>query len=622
MTVHTGQMEISHKFGKGFAEHHERMLASIKTDPSRDMLFDELGRRRLEESYFKQGETSPQERFKYVSAAFATSEAHAQRLYDYASKHWLSYSTPLLSFGRNKNGMPISCYLNYLADTSDGLIDNLSETNRLSMLGGGVGIHVAIRGADEKSTGIMPHLKTYDASCLAYKQGSTRRGSYATWLNDSHPEIIRFSEMRKVTGDQNLKTLNLNHGINISDKFMEIIQKCMMDPNADDSFELIQPNTGKVVETVSAKYLWEKWLELRVGNGEPFMWFIDAANRHMPQFQKDAGLSNHGSNLCTEISLATSAERTAVCCLSSTNLEYYDDWKDSPLFLSDIAEMLDNALEFFIQNAPDSIHRAKFSAMRERSIGIGALGFHAYLQKNNLAFESPMTKGLNIQIFKNIKKKLDETNVHLANLRGPCPDAADYGVNVRFSHMTAIAPNATSSIIMGNTSPSIEPYTANVYRQDTTSGAFVTKNKFLDVIIKKESEKHKAGWYDDTWAVITADDGSVQSLDWMDEYTKAVYATAMEINQLWIVELAGDRQEFIDQAQSVNLWFRPDTNIKYLHAVHFQAWKKGLKSLYYCRSSKARKADKVGRRIERKRIEDEIDIQAIADGTACVACEG
>lgn len=594
----------------------------LDIDYSLDSKFDELGITRLKDSYMMEGETSPQERFAYVSKTFGSNQSHAQRLYNYSSKHWLSYSTPILAFGRNKSGQPISCFLNYLDDTAKGLVDNLSETNWLSMMGGGVGVHVGIRGGDMKSVGVMPHLKVYDSSSLAFKQGRTRRGSYAAYLDISHPDIMQFLEMRKPTGDQNYRTLNLNHGINIPDKFMQIIENCMTNPEADDTWELIQPNNGRVVEKVSAKALWMKILELRMMTGEPYLWFIDRANEGLPEYQKKMGLRNNGSNLCSEISLATSAERTAVCCLSSVNLEYFDEWKNDPLFLRDVLEMLDNVLQYFIDTAPDTIARAKYSAMRERSVGVGALGYHAYLQKNNIAFEGVIAKITNNKIFAHIRSKLDEANEQLAIERGACPDAAEAGVMKRCSHVMAVAPNASSSIIMGNTSPSIEPFAANAYRQDTSSGAFINKNKFLDEIIKKEAESRQENWYDDTWASIIANDGSVRHLEWMDDYTKSVYATAQEIDQRWIIDKNADRQKYVDQAISCNLFFKPDVNVKYLHAVHFQAWKQGLKSLYYLRSSKLRKADRVGQAVERRRIEDEIDMQVLASGETCLACEG
>ena len=589
---------------------------TIKINLERDKLFDALGLQRLRESYMMENEVSPQERFAYVSEAFSSNPEHAQRLYDYSSQHWLSYSTPILSFGRSKRGLPISCFLNYMDDSAEGLVNNLSETNWLSMLGGGVGVHLGIRNSDDKSTGVMPHLKMYDASSLAYRQGRTRRGSYAAFLDISHPDIIQFLEMRKPTGDQNLRTLNLNHGVNISDKFMEVLEKCMKDGDANDDWELINPANNEVVEVVSAKALWQKILDLRMQTGEPYLIFIDNANRALPSWLDDKGLQINGSNLCTEIFLPTSADRTAVCCLSSVNLEYYDDWKDNKQFIPDIMEMLDNVLQYFIDTAPDHIRRAIRSATDERSVGLGTLGFHAYLQKNNMAIDGVMSKLTNRDIFKHISKECKRADTLLFFKRGACPDAAWSGIDRRFSHHMAIAPNASSSLIMGNTSPSIEPYRANVFRQDTLSGAHIYRNRFLT---KRLAELGMDD--DDTWASIIANDGSVQHLD-VPEDVKEVFKTAMEIDQRWLVELAADRQEFIDQGQSVNLFFRPDTTIAYLHAVHFMAWKMGLKSLYYLRSDKVRKADKVGAQIKRQRIEETIDMTAIANGETCLACEG
>jgi ribonucleoside-diphosphate reductase alpha chain len=589
---------------------------TIKIDLTRDSLFDSLGLQRLKESYMKDDEVSPQERFAFVSEAFSSNPEHAQRLYEYSSKHWLSYSTPILSFGRSKRGLPISCFLNYMDDSAEGLVANLSETNWLSMLGGGVGVHLGIRNSDDKSTGVMPHLKMYDASSLAYRQGRTRRGSYAAFLDVSHPDIIQFLEMRKPTGDQNMRTLNLNHGVNISDKFMQVIERCMKDPEANDDWELINPANGEVAEVVSAKYLWQKMLELRMTTGEPYFIFIDTANRDMPEWLQAQDLKINGSNLCTEIFLPTSADRTAVCCLSSLNLEYYDDWRGVDLFIPDVMEMLDNVLNYFLDNAPHHIRRAVYSASRERSVGLGTLGFHAYLQKSGMAIDGVMSKLTNRDIFKYIKKECERADNNLVLKRGACPDAAEFGIERRFSHHMAIAPNASSSLIMGNTSPSIEPYRANVFRQDTLSGAHVYRNRFL---VKRLAELGLDN--DDTWASIIAHDGSVQHLD-IPEDVKEVFKTAMEIDQRWLVELAADRQEFIDQGQSVNLFFQPNTTIAYLHAVHFMAWKQGLKSLYYLRSDKVRKAEKVGAQVKRQRIEETIDMTAIANGETCLACEG
>ena len=590
----------------------------ITVDLDRDNLFDTLGTQRLRESYMKEDEETPQERFAFVSKQFSSNEEHAQRLYEYASKHWLSYSTPILSYGRSKRGMPISCFLNYIDDTAEGLVENLSETNWLSMLGGGVGIGFGIRSSDDKSTGVMPHLKTYDASCLAYRQGRTRRGSYATYLDISHPDVLMFLEMRKPTGDPNMRCLNLHHGINITDNFMQIIERCMTDPEADDGWNLVDPNSGLIRDTVSAKDLWQKILELRMETGEPYIHYIDTSNREMKQFQKDLGLKINQSNLCSEIILPTNEQRTAVCCLSSVNLEYYDAWSRQPLFLKDLAEMLDNVLTFFIDNAPDEVGRAKYSAKQERSIGVGALGFHAYLQKNGLAWESNEAKGANLRMFRHIRGKLDEANTSIGNERGEAPDAK--GTGNRFSHLMAIAPNASSSIIMGNTSPSIEPWRANAYRQDTLSGAYLNKNKYLDALIKEYCEKHPRTNYDEVWSSIISNDGSVQHITQLTDEQRQVFKTSMEIDQRWLIEHAADRQMYVDQAQSLNLFFRPDTHISYLHAVHFLAWKSGVKTLYYCRSEKLGKADKVSKRIEREIIQ-ELDMTAIADGE-CLACEG
>ena len=591
----------------------------IAISPERDDLFDELGKVRLKESYMMDNEISPQERFIYVSKCFSTNQEHAQRLYEYSSKHWLSYSTPILSYGRSRRGLPISCYLNYIHDSAEGLVDNLSETNWLSMLGGGVGVGFGIRSSDDKSTGVMPHLKMYDASSLAYRQGRTRRGSYAAYLDVSHPDILLFLEMRKPTGDQNFRCLNLHHGINITDEFMQLIENSMTNPYADDTWELKDPHSNKVCDIVSAKELWQRILEMRMQTGEPYIHYIDRSNDALPPWLKQRGLKVHQSNLCSEIILPTDADRTAVCCLSSVNLEYFDEWSKDKSFLIDMLEMLDNVLQKFINEAPDSISRAKYSAIRERSVGVGALGFHAYLQNRNIPFESAVAKSINMRMFKHIRTELDHANRNLALLRGEAPDAT--GTGLRCSHVMAIAPNASSSIIMGNTSPSIEPWRANAYRQDTLSGSFLNKNKFLDKLIKDKCKKDRKLNYDRIWSSIIANDGSVQHLRCLSHEEKEVFKTAMEIDQRWVIEHAADRQQYIDQSQSLNVFFRPDVDIKYLHAVHFMAWKKGLKTMYYCRSEKIGKADKVSRKIERQII-NELDMESLDSGDECLACEG
>ena len=590
----------------------------ITINPNRDQKFDELGVRRLKESYMSENELSPQERFAFVSRTFGSNLEHAQRLYEYSSKHWLSYSTPILSYGRSSRGLPISCYLNYINDTAEGLVDNLSETNWLSMLGGGVGVGFGIRSAGDKSTGVIPHLKMYDASSLAYRQGKTRRGSYAAYLNIDHPDIILFLEMRKPTGDQNFRCLNLHHGINITDKFMELIEACTLDPDIDDSWELKEPHTGEVKEIVSARDLWQRILEMRMHTGEPYLHFVDQSNRKLPDWLKNLGLQVNQSNLCSEIILPTNKDRTAVCCLSSVNLEYFDEWSQDENFLSDMLEMLDNVLQKFIEEAPPQVARAIYSASQERSVGVGALGFHAYLQKRKVPFESAIAKSMNMRMFKHIRTALDAANLRLGKERGEAPDAK--GTGLRCSHVMAIAPNASSSIIMGNTSPSIEPWRANAYRQDTLSGAYLNKNKYLDKLIKEKIDEDPSINYDRVWSSIISHEGSVQHIKFLSDYEKDIYKTAMEIDQRWVIEHASDRQEFIDQAQSLNVFFRPDSNVKYIHAVHFQAWRKGLKTMYYCRSEKIGKADKVSRSIERQIIK-EIDLTTLADDE-CLACSG
>jgi ribonucleoside-diphosphate reductase alpha chain len=465
----------------------------------------------------------------------------------------------------------------------------------------------------------MPHLRTYDASSLAYRQGRTRRGSYAAYLDISHPDILMFLEMRKPTGDQNMRCQNLHHGINITDDFMHLIEQAMLDPAFDDTWNLKDPHSGEVRDTISAKELWQRILEIRMQTGEPYLHFIDTSNAAMPEFQKKLGLSIKQSNLCSEIILPTDKERTAVCCLSSLNLEYFDEWKNDKLFLRDTAEMLDNVLQYFIDNAPDAISRAKFSAKRERSIGIGALGFHAYLQLNNLAWESALATSANNRMFKHISEGLNEANLQLGKERGEALDCV--GTGRRFAHVMAVAPNASSSILMGNTSPSVEPFRANAYRQDTLSGSYLNKNKHLDKIIKEMCDADSELDYNEIWSSIIANDGSIQHLEFLDDWTKSVYKTSMEIDQRWLIDHAAHRQIYIDQAQSINLFFRPDANVKYLHAVHFQAWKQKLKTLYYCRSEKLAKADKVSKKIERQVIE-EIDLKALATEEVCLACEG
>lgn len=594
----------------------------IKIDLSRDTLFDEIGIQRLRDSYMMEGETSPQERYAYVSKAFSSNPEHAQRLYEYASKHWLGYSTPILSFGRNKVGLPISCFLVNVHDSKEGLVDALSETNWLSMLGGGVGVYFATRGADEKSVGVIPHMGVYDRSCLAYKQGTTRRGSYAMYLDISHPDIMEFLEMRKETGDQNRRGLNLHHGVNIPDAFMQIIERCMEDPDADDSWELRDPMSGKVHEVVSAKELWMKLLDLRAGagRGEPYIHFVDNVNNALRPILKERGYKVVQSNLCSEIELMTDKDRTAVCCLSSINLEHWDEYKDNYQFFRDVMEMLDNVLEYFIQNAPPQIARAIRSAKEERSVGLGVMGFHTYLQKNMIAFDSAVAKSVNMKIFKQMRKHVEAANLELGAERGS-PLWLE-GTGLRFAHTMALAPTASNALICGNVSPSAEPWRANAFRQDTLSGTFIQKNKFLDKLLRQKSENGECD-YDKAWAAIVQAEGSVQGLDFLSDIERAVFKTAPEIDQLWAVEHVTDRQPYIDQGQSFNVFIRPDISIAKLHAIHFSAWKKGAKAMYYVRTEKLANTDKVSEKVVRVRIEEEIEqLRSIADGESCLACEG
>jgi ribonucleoside-diphosphate reductase alpha chain len=584
----------------------------VKVDYGRDALFDEMGLRRLRDSYMRPDEKSPQDRFSHVARALCSDAAHAQRVYDYASRHWLSFSTPLLSYGANKKGLPISCYLSCIDDSAEGLVGALSEICWLSMLGGGVGIGVGVRSEDNKSVGVMPHLKVYEAASLAYRQGKTRRGSFAAYLQIDHPNVKQFIDIRKPTGDANQRCLELHHGLNVTDKFMQVIERCLLDAEANDDWPLIDPHTREVKEVVSARQLWESIIETRMRTGEPYIHFIDASQRGLPQYQKDLGLSVKQSNICTEITLATDAERTAVCCISSLNLEYWDDWKDNAQFYRDVAELLDNALTLFIKKAPPQVHRAVHSARRERAIGIGALGFHALLQKNGIPFESAMASSINRQIFQKYEKYLSLANRDLARERGECPDGEGWGV--RFSHMVAIAPNASTSIIFGNTSPGIEPFRGNAYRQDTLSGLHLTKNRFLDALLKTRVASEKE--LDGIWHTIVANAGSVQHLDILTDYEKDVYKTASELNQKWVIQHAIDRQTWIDQAQSLNVFFGATADIAYVSHVHFQAWKGGLKTLYYCRSDKLYHGESMNKAITR--IKYDFD-KTVEEG--CVACE-
>jgi ribonucleoside-diphosphate reductase alpha chain len=581
-------------------------------DYERDELLTDFGKTTLKDRYLLPEETSPQDGFMRAAKAFSDNDEMAERIYNYASKLWFMYSTPILSNGGTNRGMPISCFLNYVGDSREGLTGHYTENAWLASIGGGIGGywgHVRSDGVStsggSQSSGSIPFLHVVDSEILAFSQGKTRRGSYAAYMDMSHPEIIEFLEMRKPSGgDIHRKCLNLHHAINISDEFMQLIEKCIAEPTYDDSWNLIDPHTKKVVRTVSARELWQKLLETRVATGEPYVSFIDTINDALPETQKKLGLKVHHSNLCTEITLPTNENRTAVCCLSSVNLEKYEEWKNEPLFVPDLVRFLDNALSHFIENAPESVFRAKFSAASERSIGLGAMGFHAYLQSKGIPFESALAKAMNLKIFKKIKQEAVEESQRLAIKRGEAPDME--GTGMRNAHLLAIAPNASSSIICGTTSPSIEPYRANAYVQKTMSGSFLVKNKYLEQLLEKKGMNTDA-----VWQSIVAQRGSVLHLDELSDYEKDTFKTSIEINQQWVIEHAADRQQYVCQGQSVNVFVPADVNIKELHDIHMLAWKRKIKTLYYCRSEAIKRAELVSKKVERTIIPE-------AD---CLACE-
>ncbi len=584
---------------------------------NRDKYLSEFSIKTLEDRYLVEGETSPQDAFARAAKAFADDEEHAQRLYDYASKLWFMFSTPILSNGGTKRGMPISCFLNYVEDSRGGITDHYTENAFLSSVGGGVGgcwndvRSVGSRtSAGSESTGVIPFLKVVDAEMLAFSQGVTRRGSYAAYLEMSHPEIEEFLDIRKPTGgDINRKSTNLHHGVVVSDAFMELIEGATREEGFDDSWDLIDPHSGKVTKTVSAKTLWVKLIQNRVETGEPYIMFGDTVEEAMPDYQRALGLKVHHSNLCSEITLPTTEDRTAVCCLSSVNLEEFDEWKNDDMFIPDLVRMLDNVLTFFIDNAPDELHRAKLSAQRERSIGLGAMGFHAYLQRQHIPFESVLAKGANNRMFSRIKSEAVRATKQLAQERGECPDGQGFGV--RNAHLLAVAPNASSSIICGNTSPSIEPYRANAFTQKTKSGSSLLKNEYLEDCLRDIDMDT-----DEVWKSIITNNGSVQHLEFLDDYTKDVFKTAVEIDQKWVIEFAADRQKEICQSQSLNVFFPANVSKQELHAIHMMAWKQGVKTLYYLRSEAIKRAETVSDEALRKYIFDSID------ENACLACEG
>ncbi|MDA8833341.1 ribonucleoside-diphosphate reductase subunit alpha [Candidatus Pelagibacter bacterium] len=565
----------------------------IKIDRSRDNKLTDFGRATLKDRYLGHNE-SYQDLFARVASSYADDNLHAQRIYNYISNLWFMPATPVLSNGGTKRGLPISCFLNEASDSLNGILDLWSENVWLAAKGGGIGSYWGnLRSIGEKigkvgkTSGIIPFIKVMDSLTMAISQGSLRRGSAACYLPIEHPEIEEFIEMRRPTGgDPNRKALNLHHGVLVSDAFMRAVE-------TDGQWALKSPADGTVQQTISARNLWIRLLTARIETGEPYIIYIDTVNRQIPQHHKLANLTVKTSNLCSEITLPTGIDkngrdRTAVCCLSSLNLEKYDEWKDDNVMINDVMRFLDNVLTDFIERAPEQFDDAKYSAEKERSVGLGVMGFHSYLQKHSIPLESVMSKAWNKKIFKHIQEHVDQASKDLADERGACPDAADYGYNERFSNKTAIAPTASISIICGGASPGVEPVAANSYTHKTLSGSFNVRNRYLVELLEKHGKNT-----DDVWSGITTNQGSVSHLDFLTDLEKDVFKTAFELDQKWIIELSGDRTPYISQAQSINLFVPADIHKRELHKIHFDAWKKGLKSLYYCRSKSIQRAENV-----------------------------
>ncbi len=592
----------------------------VTVDRSRDALLTDFGRETLKDRYLLPGE-SYQDLFARVAAAYADDADHAQRLYDYISKLWFMPSTPVLSNGGTGRGLPISCYLNSVGDSLDAIVDTWNENVWLAARGGGIGTYWGhVRGIGEpvglngKTSGIIPFVRVMDSLTLAISQGSLRRGSAAVYLDVSHPEIEEFLEIRKPSGDFNRKALNLHHGVLVTDKFMEAVR-------AGAEWQLVSPKTGDVRATVDARGLFTKLVETRLATGEPYIVFIDHVNDAMPKHQRDVGLRVSTSNLCSEITLPTGVDqygkdRTAVCCLSSLNLEYWDDWQGNRVFIEDVMRFLDNVLSDYIARAEPGMERAAYAAMRERSVGLGVMGLHSFFQARGIAFEGAMAKSWNMKIFRHIRAQVDEASMHLANERGPCPDAADMGVMERFSCKMAIAPTASISIITGGTSACVEPIPANIYTHKTLSGSFSIRNPYLEKLLTAKSKNS-----DNVWNSILEQGGSVQHLDFLTAEEKAVFRTAFEIDQRWLLELAGDRTPYIDQAQSLNLFIPADVEKWDLLMLHFRAWELGIKSLYYLRSKSIQRAGFAGG-VEADNTPDLRQIEvAPNDYDECLACQ-
>jgi len=601
------------------APSYQQKIDWVKQVRSRDNLLTDFGKKTLVDRYLLPEETY-QDMFARVSVAYADDKPHAQRLYDYMSKLWFMPATPVLSNGGADRGLPISCFLNAVDDSLDSIVDAWTENVWLASNGGGIGTYWGnVRSIGErigragKTSGIIPFIRVMDSLTLAISQGSLRRGSAAVYLDIHHPEIEEFLEIRKPSGDFNRKSLNLHHGLNITDAFMEAVKN-------DKEFGLRSPHTGKIIKEVSARKLWQKILEMRLQTGEPYMIFSDTVNNALAKHQKDQGLRVQQSNLCAEITLPTGLDkygkqRTAVCCLSSINAEKYDEWKDNEGFIEDIMRFLDNVLQDFIDNAPDKMKDAKYSAMRERSVGLGLMGFHSMLQSKGIPFESAMAKSFNNRLFRHIRSGADVASVKLADERGACPDAAEAGVRARFSHKMAVAPTASISIICGGASAGIEPIPANIYTHKTLSGSFTVKNRMLEELLESKGLNT-----DEVWGTILENEGSVQFMDELDEHEKATFKTAFEIDQRWVIEHAADRAPHICQAQSLNIFLPGDIDKWDLHMLHWQAWEKGVKSLYYCRSKSVQRAAFAGTETKTE-MEKSMEAAAPTDYEECLACQ-
>lgn len=598
---------------------HLRVVKTVTVDRSRDALLTDFGKKTMEDRYLLPGE-SYQDMFARAATAYADDDEHAQRLYDYMSKLWFMPATPILSNGGADRGLPISCFLNSVSDSLDDIVGTWTENVWLASNGGGIGTYWGdVRSIGEKigkngqTSGIIPFIRVMDSLTLAISQGSLRRGSAAVYLDVHHPEIEEFLEIRKASGDFNRKSLNLHHGLNVSDAFMEAVRD-------DKEFDLISPKSGEVVKSINARKLWQKILELRLQTGEPYIIFSDTVNNALPAHQRKLGLKVRQSNLCAEIMLPTGydhngKERTAVCCLSSMNATKFLEWKDDPMIIEDIYRFLDNVLQDFIDRAPPEMDRAVYSAIRERSVGLGLMGLHTFMQQMNVPFESAMAKAWNTKIFKHIRTGADAASVTLAEERGACLDAEENGVKARFSHKLAVAPTASISIICGGVSAGIEPIPANVYTHKTLSGSTTVKNPQLEALLQSKGKDTP-----EIWSTILEHEGSVQHLDCLDEHDKATFRTAFEIDQRWVIEHAADRGPYICQSQSLNVFLPGDSNKWDLHMLHWSAWEKGVKSLYYCRSKSVQRTAYAGAD-SKSDMQASLEAAAPTDYEECLACQ-